>query len=365
MYSSLFNGWIGKIDKEWAEENREKLFLSLINYYQHHITSGQKLFVGYDCDELSRYIAMEAAELFSKNGIPVFISNRPLATSMLQVVTKERYGCGSIAFVHDDYPFPCVGLKASNMEGKFISNKDLLALGELKKQKKQPIDWFDPLLNLKNYLETNLELDKSSKVLNSLVWNSIHSPLSPILEEIFVEMFSKTSIDAYTLNSYENLLIKDKIYNVEIQEQVDLTNIKMNEFLCHYGVTTSPDLCKIDVLEDKKGIIQPVSFEDIVNRIIPYIKSNKQIVISDELSFINKSSKELKVKKVAEKSFLRTIEDEEFSLAVDGDYNIYLQNELFPNQFATLFCLYHSLLCVPQQKKHILNYKKSTQEMEI
>lgn len=365
MYSTYFNGWIGKLDEYWSKEERENLFSSLFSYYHRTITSGQKLFIGFDHNQTSKYMAIQAAEFFSQNGIPVFISNRPLSTSMLQVITKERYGCGALSFVRDDYPFPYIGLKACDIDGKFIKKKDIASVGEFKKQKKQPLDWFDPILNLKNYLETNFGLPETHRSLNSLVWNSMYSPLSPILEELFIDIFNKKGIDAYTINSYENTVTKDIINEFELQEQIDLTMIKMNEFLCHYGVTTSPDLTKIDLLTEKKGKVLAVSFEEIVSRILPYLNLKESIIISDEISFSRSLIKtELEIKKVSEKHFLKSIQNEPFSVAIDGNYNIYLQCELFPNHFAVLFCLYHSLIYVAQDKKPISKLKTSIENKE-
>jgi phosphomannomutase len=363
MYSSYFNGWIGKLDEFWTKEQRLKLFSSLFSYFQKQIHSGQKLFIGYDHHQSSKYMAKEAADFFSQNGIPVFISNRPLTTSMIQVITKERYGCGSLSFVCDDYSFPYVGLKASNMEGIFINKNDLNLVGEFKKQKKQPVDWFDPVLNLKNYLEVNFDFSTTGKAMNSLVWNAMHSPLSPILEEIFVDVFNKKSIDAYTINSYENTLTKDVITDFEIQEQIDLTSLKMSEYLCQYGVTTSPDLSKFDVLVEKNSKIQPVSFEKIITRIVPYLKHKEKIIISNEVSLLKLQDIGLEIIKVPDKEFFKVIKNEPFSIAIDGNYNIYLQSELFPNPFATLFCLYHSLIYIPDKKKS-QNKKLDNKEFE-
>ena len=355
MYSSYFNGWIGKLDEFWTKPQRLKLFSSLFVYFQKRIHSGQKIFIGYDNNQAAKYLAIEAAEFFSENGIPVFISNRPLITSMLQIITKERYGCGSLSFVCDDYSFPYVGLKASNMEGIFINENDLNMVEEFKKQKKQPIDWFDPVLNLKNYLENHFDFSNPGKAMNSLVWNAVHSPLSPILEEIFVDIFNKTSIDAYTINSYENTLTKDVITEFDIQEQIDLTSLKMNEYFCQYGVTTSPDVSKFDVLTEKNGKIQPVSFEEIVKRIIPYLNYKETIIISENVPLFKGQNKnfDLKIKRISDRDFFNVIKNEPFSIAIDGNENIYLQSELFPNSFATLFCLYHSLIYIPKKNRYL------------
>lgn len=349
MYSSYFNGWIGKMDEWWIKENRNILFSSLSTYFHKHISSGQKLFIGFDHHQSSKYMATVASEFFSQNGIPVFIANRPLSTSMLQSISKERYGCGTLSFVRDDYSFPYIGMKASNLDGEYIK-KAQLNVGDLKKQKKQPIDWFDPLLNLKNYIGTHFDFPDIDKASNSLLWNSMHSPLSPILEELFIDIFNKKSIDAYTINSYEDTLTKNVITEIDIQEQIDQTSLKMNEFLCHYGVTTSPDLSKFDVLVEKKGKITPIPFEEIISKIRPYIRSKEPIIISDEIMFSKILCTSLEFKKVPDKNFSSFIKKEPFSIAVDGEYNIYLQGELFPNHFAVLFCLYHSLIYTKDTK---------------
>ncbi|MEM4992353.1 hypothetical protein WKH56_07430 [Priestia sp. SB1] len=364
MYSSYFNGWIGTLDDFWTKDEREKLFRSLFAYNYNLISSGQKLFISYDHNKSSKYIAVQAAEFFSQNGIPVFISNRPLSTSMIQVIAKERFGCGSLSFVRDDYCFPYVGLKVSDSNGKFITKKDLTLVGEFKKHKKQPIDWFDPLLNLKNYLETNFKFTNSTNAMNSLLWNAMHSPLSPVLEELFVQTFNKKSIDAYTINSYESTLTKDVLNEFEFQEQIDITSLKMNEYLCQYGMTTSPDLSKFDLVEEKKGNVYPVSFEEIVSRIIPYLNIEEKLIISDSISFLKKPNLDLEILKVSDKNFFDVLKQEPFSIAIDANYSIYLQGELFSNPFATLFCLYHSLLYSPEIKNS-LNKAKDNQLTEI
>ncbi|WP_456364423.1 hypothetical protein [Priestia aryabhattai] len=364
MYSSYFNGWIGKLDEFWGKEERETLFHSLLLYTHNLMSSGQKLFIGYDHNESSKYIAKQAAEYFSSNGVPVFISNRPITTSMIQIIAKERFGCGSLSFVRDDYQFPYVGLKASNADGKFLSKKDLSLVGESKKHKKQPIDWFDPLLNLKNYLEANFIFPNENKSINNLLWNAMYSPSSPILEELFINILNKKSIDAYTINSYENTLTKDLLNEFEFQEQIDGTTLKMDEYLCHYGITTSPDLSKFDLLRENKGTIYPVPFEEIVSMIIPYLKVKECVIISDEISFTKKSSINLEVKKVSDKHFFKSLKEHPFSIAIDGNYNIYLQGEFFPNHFASLFCLFHSLLHSPN-KSDSKNIQKNNLPEEI
>ncbi|MCK2000647.1 hypothetical protein MZM54_04500 [[Brevibacterium] frigoritolerans] len=357
MYSSYFNGWIGKMDETWNKENREQLFSNLFNYYHKNLLSGQKIFIGFDHNQSSKYMAIEASNFFSQNGIAVFISNRPLTTSMLQVITKERYGCGSLSFVCDDHSFPYVGLKASNTDGVFINNKNILVTDKIKMNKKQPVDWFDPILNLKNYIKTNFEIEKDGKAINSLVWNAMHSPLSPVLEEIFIEVTNKKSIDGYTINSFEHTLTKDTLMDYEIQEQIEFTELKMNEYLCQFGVTTSPDLSKIDLLNEKEGKLLPIPLENIISRIIPYLKHKENIIISDDISFRKQKNFTLDIVKIPDAQFLNEIQNNSFSIAIDGNYNIYLQNEAFPNQFATLFCLFHSFIFSPATKESL---KKKT-----
>ena len=73
MYSSYFNGWIGTLDEFWTKDEREKLFCSLFAYNYNLIKKKKKLFISYDHNQSSKYIAVQAAEFFSQNGIPVFI----------------------------------------------------------------------------------------------------------------------------------------------------------------------------------------------------------------------------------------------------------------------------------------------------
>ena len=138
----------------------------------------------------------------------------------------------------------------------------------------------------------------------------------------------------------------------------------MNEYLCQYGITTSPDLSKFDVVEERKGNVYPVSFEEIVSRIIPYLNIEGKLIVSDGISFTKKSNMNLEIQKVSDKNFFKIIKQDPFSVAIDGNYNIYLQGELFSNQFATLFCLYHSLLYSPVIKNP-LNKSKDNQHTEI
>jgi hypothetical protein len=167
-----------------------------------------------------------------------------------------------------------------------------------------------------------------------------------------MDIFNKKSIDAYTINSCENTLMKDVVTDFDMQEQIDLTSLRMSEFLSHFGITTSPDLSKFDLIEDKNGKVSPVPFEEIIARILPYLKIKEKIIISDEISFSRKMlNNAIEVKKVSEKSFFNAIRQEPFAIAIDGDYNLYLQSELFPNHFAALFCLYHSLIYISGKKK--------------
>ncbi|MGN5651093.1 hypothetical protein [Bacillus sp. Brlt_9] len=355
MYSLQYKGWIGKVDEVWIKEARTSIFSSLFQYYIKRITPGQKLFIGYDNNISSQYLAEEAANYFSESGLPVFISTRPLATSMLQAITKERYGCGSLSFVVEDYKFPHVGLKASNMDGIFIAPEDLTDLSSTAKHKKQSMDSFDPTLNLKNYIENNLNLSTTSKPLQSLVWNAMHSPLSPILEELFIEIFDKNSIDAYTINSFENSIPKKSNINPEYQDEIEQTCIKLNSYHCNFGITTTSDLTNIDIVKKEKENITSLEFEDIIYRILPYLGYQENMIISEDITFNASKKHPVNITKVSEGKFFGYIKENSFSIAIDSEYNIYIHNELFPNHFAVLFCLFHSIL-YGKSKEH---YSKS------
>lgn len=360
MYSLQYKGWIGKVDEVWIKETRTSIFSSLFQYYIKRITPGQKLFIGYDNNISSHYLAEEAAKYFSENGLPVFISNRPLATSMLQVITKERYGCGSLSFVVEDYEFPHVGLKASNMDGIFITPEDLTESFSTSKHKKQTMDGFDPTLNLKNYIESNLNLSGTHKPLKSLVWNAMNGPLSPLLEELFIEIFNKNSIDAYTINSVEYSLPKRLNSNKEFEEEIEQTCIKLNSYHCHYGITSTSDLTNIDIVKKEKETVTSLKFDDIIYRLFPYLGYQENMIISNDIIFDDENKCPVKITKVPEKEFFTSIKDNPFSIAVDSEYNIYIHNEQFPNHFAVLFCLFHSILYSDSKEHYSKNKNKNT-----
>lgn len=347
MYSSFFQGWVGKMDESWSKKEREKLFFSLISYYNKEMSPGQKLFISFDHNQTSKYMAIEAANFLSNYGLPIFISNRPLSTSMLQTITKERFGCGSLSFANDDYPFPYVGLKASTRDGIFLSNKHLNKPQDISPlQKKQQLEWFEPSLNLKHYLETNFIIPTDSIPINSLLWNAMFSPSSPILEELFIEIFNKKSIDAYTINSFETSLASDIKTEIDMQEQLDITRMKMDQFLTGYGITTSSDLVKIDIQRLVYNKISVIELDEIAKRVFPYLKTKDKLIISDRIPYSSEKmlKEQFPVKKVSQDMFYSTLCKETYSLAIDANGQIYLQNELFANQFATLFFLFHSFI---------------------
>ncbi|MGF7534922.1 hypothetical protein AAGG74_14725 [Bacillus mexicanus] len=354
MYSSFFNGWIGKMDETWSRKVREKLFSSLVSFFRKETSPGQKLFISFDHNQTSKYMALEAANYFCTYGIPVFISNRPISTSMVQVISKERFGCGSLSFVNDDYPFPYIGLKASTSEGTFLSDRNLNDSQDNSVTKKTQLEWFDPYLNLKHYIETNFDIPSHSIPIDSLVWNAMFSPSSPILEELFTDVFNKKSIDAYSINSFESSLANEIKIEIDMQEQLDVTRMMMDHFSTNYGITTSPDLTKIDIQRLSTNNVSNVEIEEIAKRVFPYLKTKDKLIISDRISY--SSEKKLKdhftVKKVPQDKFHSTLRNEYFSLAIDDNGQIYLQNELFANQFATLFFLLHSFIFSSKNTKN-------------
>lgn len=360
MYSKLFDGWIGKLDEQWSQENRRSLLDSLCAYYQKHISSGQKIFIGYDHHPSSKYLAIEATNLFAEGGIPVFISNRPLTSSMIHTIALERCGCGSLSFTRDDYAFPYVGLKASKPDGSLLSKKDIENVGNCKKHKKQNIDWFDPIPNLKNYIETKFDLLNFQPSHKATLWNAMFSPSSPILEELFKNVCDSKAIEAYTLNSYENTLPRDMADDMEYQEQVELTATKTRDFYCQYGITTTPDLTSVNVLKAINNTSTFMTFEEKIEQIYPLLRSQGEILISDKAPFKHLSKTKMCIT-VSDDTFRETIKEKDFAIAVDSELNIYLQNELFPNHFAVLFCLFHSTLFETTTTTYLTEEKSVTE----
>lgn len=344
MYSDFFNGWVGKIDDHWSQDKRRSLFDSICSYYQNHIASGQKLFISYDHYPTSKYLAVEAATFFSERDIPIFISNRPLTTSMIQIIATERFGCGALSFTRDDYSFPYVGLKASKANGRFLTKKDIVNVGNNKKHKKQNIDWFDPIPNLRNYIETKFESMDLLPADDSLLWNAMYSPSSPILEELFKGISGGSTTEAYTLNSYENTLPKDLKEEVDFQEEIELTMEKTQEFYCQYGITTSPDLTSICVTKANNIGATYMTFEEMIEHIYPSLLTKGDVLVSNKAPFKYLPNTGLNIVNIEEENFWDIIKEKDFAIAIDSELNVYLKNELFPNQFAFLFCLIHSIL---------------------
>ena len=105
------DGWRAIIDKEFTDENVKIAVQAVADYIKENCDKSKKVVVGYDTRRKSKEFGEDAASVFTGNGIPTILADRPSPTPSVSYAIKQRKMAGGIMITASHNPAEYNGLK--------------------------------------------------------------------------------------------------------------------------------------------------------------------------------------------------------------------------------------------------------------
>lgn len=184
-YSTYFHGWFGKIALDFTYENVYTVTKLLAQYYGEHSSSGQKLIIGYDTRYFAKRFADMVATLLAKEGIKVFIANKPAPSAVLVSSSIHKKSMGTVVFTGDEFDASYLGIRAFDEHGYVITPTDLqkYPIGDCKEfvdestykkwANKGFIEPFDPTIPFSRYVDSMVSFSNALPSTNFLMYNPL------------------------------------------------------------------------------------------------------------------------------------------------------------------------------------------------
>ena len=111
------DGWRGVISDDFTFENVRRVAAAIASFYNDTQPSPRKIAIGYDTRFLSDTYAQLVAQVLSKNGIEVVLSDRPIPTPALSFAVKTNKLTSGVMITASHNPASYNGIKIKTSEG--------------------------------------------------------------------------------------------------------------------------------------------------------------------------------------------------------------------------------------------------------
>lgn len=176
------DGWRGKIDQDFNQENVEKLSQAVAEFIKS--TNNPSVVIGYDMRNKAEVFSELCACVLAANGIKVYLANKACPTPATGFAIINKKTIGGIMFTASHNPPEFLGFKYMNEESATASNSvtdqfmnNLEKVTKIKKEEfeslksKGLIEIFDPSIAYDEQIKKLVNIDKIKKAGLKILFN--------------------------------------------------------------------------------------------------------------------------------------------------------------------------------------------------
>jgi phosphomannomutase len=354
-YSTVFNGWLGKIAADFTYEHVQKIATGLAKYYKENSTSGQKLVIGYDTRFFAKEFAEYVACLMAQNGVKVFLANRCAPSSVLVVSALHKKSMGALTLTGDEENAYHLGIRAFNNKGNILTEEHIASFLEQKKSKKEIetslkkwinkgfVEPFDPTICYIQHIEQTIDFSSmvsTNRVLfNPMFGSSIH---------YFDHLLHEKGLRGYTIDregteNFQGIEPSPSLHTKQLYEDMVFHGSDL-------GFIVSPDCSTFEFLIEPHQLTTKEKMAFLLEHFSEKGKKGK-VLLSDSLKISGNHLVKtgFTIEYADDASFQTFLAKKEHILAVDSVGRFYFEHHGAPD---ALLCGYYLL--------EILNNKELT-----
>jgi len=189
------DGWRGIISDNFTFKNVKRVAQAIADYYSSVLRtpySVLKIAVGYDTRFLSKEFAQEVADVLSKNGIEVTLSDRPIPTPTLSFAVRKRRLTAGVMITASHNPAEYNGIKIKTSSGGAAGEEVTKVIEEMAnkvsslKQKEQSgsIKKEDLSKDYVKFLRSYIDIKKIKKAKFKVLVDAMHGSGDKFIAEV-------------------------------------------------------------------------------------------------------------------------------------------------------------------------------------